>query len=350
MRINRGRTCVVLLAALCLLLSLAACGEKEPAAVELKDMEEAYRLTGTYLSPDQETVIHYALHCYVDNTLVLECHQNRGGTWNENSEGALELTIDGVAYTAPKSQYTGKYAFKLDDTIGTESVTIRMESAMDDSAGGTQTDELLIRTYENTVKEMVTEFQGRDGEIIFYGSSNFVKWTTLEEDMAGYPVQNKSFGGSNDVTRYHFIQELIYDSDPAIVAYMSSSNDWTRGQSLEDVVAFKQKMFDEMAEKLPDTVFIILSSTPNPLRYYGEYQEKMEGCDQWTADYCAAHERFEYIDVVPALSLDNGATPNRELWIEDDLHLNEAGYEILTQIVREKLDEVCETYGITFPS
>lgn len=350
MRIDRGRTCIILLAALCLLLTLAACGEKEPTAIELKDLEEAYRLTGTYLSPDQETVIHYALHCYVDNSLVLECHQNRGGTWSENSEGALELTIDGASYTAPKSQYTGKYAFKLKDMIGKEEVTIRLESAMDESVGGTQTDELLIRTYEKTVEEMVSKFADRDGEVIFYGGSNFVKWSTLEDDMVGYPIQNKSFGGSNDATRYHFIQELIYDSSPAIVLYMSSSNDWTRGQSLEDVVEFKQKMFDEMAEKLPNTVFIILSSTPNPLRYYGEYQEKMQGCDQWTAEYCAGHENFECLEVASALSLNDGAEPNRELWLDDDLHLNEAGYEILAQIVREKLDEVCETYGITFQS
>ncbi len=342
------RICAALLAACCLLLALAACG-KEPAA--LKDLEESYLLKGTYLSEDQETVVHYALHCYVDNTLVLECHQNRGGTWSEGEDGGLELTIDGVKYTAKKSQYTGKISFKFDDRLGSQAVTVRLETALDTSQFGGQSnqDEIMIRTYEKTVQEMAQKFAGRDGEVIFYGGSNFVKWSTLDEDMEGYPVQNKSFGGSNDVTRHHFMKELIYDSNPAIVLYMSSSNDWTQGKSLEEVTEFKQKLFDEMAENLPDTVFIILSSTPNPLRYYGEYQEKMQGCDRWTAEYCAGHENFEYIDVVPALSLKEGAEPNRELWLDDDLHLNEAGYEILAQVVREKLAEVCESCGITFP-
>lgn len=343
MKKNRRKT-IAMLAMCALLLCLAACGE---AAVEVPEgKEEAYSFTGTWLSEDKETVVNYILHCYTDQTLVMECHENEGGTWQENEDGSLTLTIGGVTYESSKSAYTGKYSFRFNDKIGSQELTVRLETASDDSKAGSETDEMLIQVYANEVHEMVRQYQGRQGEIIFYGGSNFVKWETLEKDMEGYTVQNKSFGGSNDPVRYHFIQELIYDSEPAVMVYMSSSNDWTSGKSLEEVVAFKEQMFNEMGEKLPDTVFVILSATPNPLRYFGEYHEKMVGCDQWIKEYCEIHDNFEFLDVVPALSLDNGANPNATIWIEDSLHLNADGYEILTGVVRDKLATVCDSYGL----
>lgn len=337
---------LVALAGAVLLFALTACGSEQVEVPE--DKEEAYTFTGSHISEDKTTVVNYILHCYTDNTLVLECHQNRGGTWSEDAENGLELTIGSEHYTAKKSQYTGKLSFKFNDTIGSQPLTVRLETAMDDSLAGTETDQMLIEVYADTVKEMVRTYAGREGEVIFYDASNFVRWETLEDQMEGYPIQNKSFGGSNDVSRQHYAKDLIYDSKPAILVTINDSNNWTRGQTLEEVTAFRQTFFDEMGVQLPDTVFVILSSTPNPLRFFGEYHDKMVGSDQWVQDYCAGHENFEYLDVVVPLSLEDGAAPNPELWIEDDLHLNQAGYDILGRMIREKLDEICAARGITF--
>lgn len=327
-----------------LLLCLAACS---PAPVEAPEgKEEAYTFTGTWMSEDKQTVVNYILHCYTDQTLVMECHENKAGTWTENEDGLLKLTIGEATYESSKSAYTGKYSLKFEDSIGSEALTVRLETAGDAGNAAQQGDELLIQTFTDQVHDMVRKYEGRQGEIIFYGGSNFVKWETLETDMEGYPVQNKSFGGSNDPVRHHFIRELVYDSAPAVVVYMSSSNDWTKGQSLEEVVQYKQSMFDEMGETLPDTVFIILSATPNPLRYFGEYHEKMADCDRWIKEYCESHENFEFLDVVPALSQDGGTAPNKAIWQGDELHLNADGYQLLTELVRQELAAVCGSYAL----
>ena len=330
--------------ALLMVAALASCGGEpqddpqgtEPLKVEVPEgKEEAYTFSGTW-TDDEDTPYSYTLHCYTDQTLVLECHENQAGTWEAREDGSLALVIGEAAYQASKSELTGKYAFRFNDVVGGEEVAVTLQT-------------VNSNVFEQKdIYQMIEEYKDRPGEIIFYGGSNFARWITLEKDLAEYPVQNKSISGSDDIQRYGYLQQLIYDGAPAIVLYMSSSNDWTTGRSVEEVTTFKEQIFDEMGETLPDTVFIILSATPNPLRYFGEYHESMIECDQWTKSYCESHDNFEFLDVVPALSVDNGAAANADIWGADRLHLTPDGYALLAEVVRDKLAEVCKTYAIIF--
>ncbi len=340
---KRLRKAMALLVMICL---LASCFTALCAGAEEK--EETYRFTGTYISPDQQTVVHYLLHCYADHTLLLEYHSRLEGTWAEESEGLLTLRIGDAEYTAKKSATIGRYAFRYPDRIGTVDVKIRLETASDGSVGGTQTDEMLIQAYKSTVEDMARKAKGHTGEIVLYGGSNFVKWETAAQDLAGYPVLNHSFGGSNDVTRSHYMRQLVYDIQPSILITVNDTNNWTRGQTLEEVIAYRQLMLEDMRAQMPNTVILYLSNTPNPLRYYGEYHDQCVASDAWTKEWCDTHDGFEYLDIVPALSLEDGSAPNMDLWQDDSLHLNGKGYELLTRVLREELDSLCRKYGMAF--
>ena len=113
-------------------------------------------------------------------------------------------------------------------------------------------------------------------------------------------------------------------------------------------MAYKQEMFGEMGATLPNTVYVILSSTPNPLRYFGEYHDGMVEVDQWTEAYCETHDNFEFLNVVPPLSLEEGVEPNPDLWQSDRLHLNEEGYAILTGLVKDELSYIEDNYPVVF--
>ena len=317
----------------------------EPVVVPA-DKAEAYTFSGTWKSDDEQTVLPILVHLYEDGSVVLESHENQSGSWKKNEDGTLGILIGEESYTAKYSEYIKTTFFRLNGKMGDENYSIQMTLTQDPAKVAEDNNNALIASLEKTMAK--EEYTGDGGEIIFYGGSNFQKWTTLEDDLKGYPVVNKSIGGSNDVVRRHFAEERVYSRKPAAVFYMSSTNDWTSGQSKEDIMAFKQELFDEMGERLPDTVFVILSATPNPLRYYGEYHDGMVEVDKWTESYCAEHDHFEFLNVVPALSLNDGAEPNKEIWQSDRLHLTEDGYVILTELVREKIEEIQEKYSLTF--
>lgn len=339
-----------LLLALILLFTACASGTEPeheatasaPVAVPV-DKTESHTLTGTWTSEDGQTVVPITLHLYDDGSAVLESHENTAGSWSE-SDGALSIELGEDSYLAEYSEADMGYRFTLSGKLGDEDISVRLKEIPDPAKIAERNNQALI----DRIASQGFEAEGEPGEIIFYGGSNFQKWNTLEEDLAGYPVRNNSIGGSNDPIRRHFAAERVYDLKPAAVFYMSSSNDWTSGQTAEEITSYKQELFDEFSDRLPETVFVILSATPNPLRYYGEYHDGMVEVDGWTAAYCEGQDRFEFLDVVPALSLEDGAEPNPELWQSDNLHLNAEGYAILTELVRAKLDEIADTYGLTY--
>jgi lysophospholipase L1-like esterase len=339
----------LLLCGLLTLSLIASCTDPQAAnaaAVETaapvtvpSDKAEAYTMTGTWTSDDEQTVVPLTLHLYEDGTLVLECHENKAGSWEKDSEGKLHVTIGQDQYLSTYSDVKKSYSVRIEDKIGDEEISVALSEPQDANKIAEENNQALIQFLEKGfANEAPVDIPS--GAVVFYGGSNFVKWATLEKDLSGYPVVNRSIGGSNDPIRRHFFAERVQALAPAAVFYMSSSNDWTSGQNKDDIKAYKQEFFDEMAKALPDTFFVILSATPNPLRYFGEYHDGMVEVDAFTEEYCRTHERFFFLNVVPALSLSGGASPNPDLWQSDRLHLNSDGYALLTDLVREELEKL----------
>src|SRR5215468_3657278 len=55
------------------------------------------------------------------------------------------------------------------------------------------------------------------GGIIFTGSSGVRLWTTLKEDFAGLPVENRGFGGSMLPEVTAFLDRIVIPQKPALV-------------------------------------------------------------------------------------------------------------------------------------
>ena len=102
--------------------------------------------------------------------------------------------------------------------------------------------------------------QTRQGEIVFYGASNFRLWTEMEEDMKPYAVQNHGFGGSTDQDLIDRAERLLYPYRPAIVVFQTGSHDCAKIKGTEDeifeqVMQRKIGMFEQFQEQIPDLLF-----------------------------------------------------------------------------------------------
>ena len=323
--------------------------EMEPTAVPVlvpTDKQEVYSFGGSYELDDAVTVLPYILHCYADGTLVLECHENLAGSWDAVSDTELHIVIDGTDYTAKYSEIFKIFSFRYKDIFDGEEISLQLQTVRDPAEVAKETNDAMIASAQKDVKRMVEAYAGHEDEIVFYDASHFVRWKTLEADMAPYPVQNKSFGGSNDVSRYYYMKELVYDANPKILVTLNDTNNWTSGQTLDMVLPFREKMLKELREALPDVVVIYLSTPPNPLRYFGAYHDNCVQSDLWTQEYCESHDGFVFLDIATPLT-DNG-NPVDAYWCSDHLHLSEEGYAILARVVKAKIDEICAQYSISF--
>lgn len=65
----------------------------------------------------------------------------------------------------------------------------------------------------------------RQGEIVFYGASNFRLWTEMENDLSEYKVQNHGFGGSTDKDLVERAETLLYPYAPAVMFFQTGFAD-----------------------------------------------------------------------------------------------------------------------------
>ena len=194
-------------------------------------------------------------------------------------------------------------------------------------------------------KEIVTSYDAdsRQGEIVFYGASNFRLWKEMDEDMKPFTVQNHGFGGSTDQDLMDRAERLLYPYNPAIVVFQTGSNDCAQLKGTDDeiynqVIARKLKMFETFHEKLPDANFVVISGILMPGR--SQYDEIIMRVNQFLREYA---EKTDYLYFVDAeeMTLDSHGSPIPEMFISDGIHLtHESRIRWANKYIKPLLEQV----------
>ena len=168
------------------------------------------------------------------------------------------------------------------------------------------------------------------GGILFVGSSSFRMWNTMETDLAPLPVINRGFGGSTMANLNHFRERVVAPYKPDLVVIYEGDNDLTGGttpdQFLENCAEFRQWL----AAELPGTNICFLSIKPSPARI--KHWTNMQIANAMLSKWAAEIPGVYYLDVASAL-LKDGAI-DEALFLNDGIHLNAAGYEQWTRLIR----------------
>ena len=176
-----------------------------------------------------------------------------------------------------------------------------------------------------------------EGEIVFYGASNFTFWKTLEEDMSPYKTQNHGFGGSTDELMKNQAYRMLYPYKPSVVFIQTGSNDNARGLSLDEIIENKKKLYAEYLENLPNTLFIVMSGLPLPGR--PEFWDNINSLNKFLADYCKDLNNLEFVDATSTMLNEEGDF-RPEYFISDGIHLNAEGHKAWTNLMLEKLNDL----------
>jgi lysophospholipase L1-like esterase len=169
----------------------------------------------------------------------------------------------------------------------------------------------------------------RQGEIVFYGASNFARWTEMENDLSGYKVQNHGFGGSADKDLYEYAPKLLYPYKPSVVFVQTGSNDYvqadgTDSEKITASMAFKREMFSEFHQNLPDARFIIMSGLLLPGRT--QYLDMTIEINRQLKQFCEENASYMTFVDASAMTYDGGAFAE-ELFVGDGIHLNREGQQ-----------------------
>jgi len=163
--------------------------------------------------------------------------------------------------------------------------------------------------------------------ILFVGSSSFTNWKDVQAYFPGYKIINRGFGGSAlpDVIRYE--KDIIFPYQPKQIVIYCGENDLASSDTITSVIVlnrFKQ-LFNDIRKRFPSVPIAFISIKPSPSRQH--LMLKMDYANFLIRNFLAQKQKTRFIDVYHHM-LNVDGTPIKDIFIEDNLHMNAKGYEI----------------------
>ncbi len=172
------------------------------------------------------------------------------------------------------------------------------------------------------------------GGIVFVGSSSFRRWD-LEKSFPGKGLINRGFGGSQMADALRYLDRIVLPLEPRTLLIYEGDNDIGGGKSPETVESEFSELVARVHAKLPGTKIVFVSVKPSMRRWH--LIEQVRDANARVRAIAEENSRVEYIDVDGPLLGPDGE-PRRDLFVDDELHLNDAGYAIWAELVAPHLD------------
>lgn len=197
-------------------------------------------------------------------------------------------------------------------------------------------------------EEAIARFEADDrinppprGAVLFIGSSSIVGWNSLATDFPGVTVLNRGFGGSELRDSTWYAGRVIVPYRPRQIVLYAGDNDLFSGRSPRQLLDDLRAFVGRVRRDLPDVAIAYISTKPSPSRAH-----LLDVQREANALIAAAAPELdvEYIDIFTPM-LDADGAPRDDLFVDDRLHMNDAGYAIWREAVRPYLHADIGTMG-----
>jgi lysophospholipase L1-like esterase len=172
------------------------------------------------------------------------------------------------------------------------------------------------------------------GSVLFVGSSTIVRWKTLAADFPELSVLNRGFGGNQIKDSTHYAERMIFPYQPSKILLRAGGNDINAGWPADEVFADFKAFVAKVRSKLPEVPIYYISLAPTVKRI-AQIKEG-DKLNALIAAYCKEAPGLTFIDT-RASTVGPDGQPLKERFVADMLHLNESGYQRMTQLVRAVL-------------
>jgi len=172
------------------------------------------------------------------------------------------------------------------------------------------------------------------GKILFVGSSTFTNWRDIANYFPGFPIVNRGFGGSSltDVIRYS--DEVILKYVPKQIFIYCGENDFAADPALpaDSVVSRFKQLIQIIRSNLKYSVQVnYISMKPSVARW--NMQDKFTAANNGIKEYIASQKNMQYIDLHTPMMDATGQMVRKDIFVQDNLHMNATGYKIWQKVL-----------------
>ena len=175
-----------------------------------------------------------------------------------------------------------------------------------------------------------------EGAIVLTGSSSIMFWNNdAPADLAPLTVIPRGFGGSVMHDLLHYLDRVVLTYKPRAVLIYEGDNDTGRNNIPNDLIMqHVREGIDRIHAELPEARIYLLTVKPSVARV-ASWQVASELNQRYRA-LAASDPRIHLIDVATPF-LDADGKVLTDIFVDDNLHLNDKGYDIWAASVREVL-------------
>ena len=173
-------------------------------------------------------------------------------------------------------------------------------------------------------------------QILLEGSSSFRKWTNVQEVFPDHKIINRGFGGSTLPDVIYYADDIIFPYHPKQIVIYCGENDIASSDTITADIMLKryQQLFFLIRSKMKRVEIDFVSIKPSPSRI--KFRATVERSNQLIKDFIAQQKHAKFINVFDAMLNEDG-TIKQEIFIQDNLHMNEKGYAIWQKIIEPYL-------------
>ena len=175
--------------------------------------------------------------------------------------------------------------------------------------------------------------------IVVTGSSSITRWNSeMIADLAPLTVIPRGFGGSRMADVLHYVDRLLIASRPrAVVIYEGDNDTGSDRLKAETIVGQFEQIVARIHQALPETRVYAMSVKPSVSRW--DVWPEAQLTNRFLQEMATEDEMLYYIDVASHMFQPNGEVMT-DIFVDDDLHLNEKGTDIWAAAIREALMRV----------
>lgn len=171
--------------------------------------------------------------------------------------------------------------------------------------------------------------------VVFTGSSSMKLWKDAPGAFPDYNVINNGFGGSHFSDLIYYYEELIVKPQPDILFIYEGDNDIASGKDPRKVRNEARQLVKKIRKDLPQTKIVLIAVKPSVSRW--EYKTQYETLNSYLERIASRTRNVEFAEMWDAMTDQNGEVYT-DIFVDDNLHLNDKGYEIWVEVLGRHLE------------
>ena len=186
------------------------------------------------------------------------------------------------------------------------------------------------------LKKLIIQKKEIANQLVFYGSSTIRLWENIESDFSDFNSINLGFGGALIKDLKKNFEDLFKSLNPKYIITYLGGNDLTLGYSAKKISLKIIDFFKKVNKKFPSTLIVNLSIKPSFERI--KDIEKIEEINNLIELESKKNKNLIQLDFYNELM--SGNKINSNFYLQDGLHLNNKGYQVIIKKLKKLLKKI----------